>query len=332
MFTGTVVENFSYVFQLAGKPLLTRQQMRDYKAAWAEFDVDRSGYLRKDQIVPFLTRLTGAFEVRIHPDNSALRVLLAAASPRSTDMLAAKRSLTMDNFNVAALNDALGKMDVAEIRRRRHRLNRLYHEAMLADDKDRGVSFTKLLLIISSYKLINEVQALEVKDLVERREVLEQVEDRIATERVRNVLKLVYLRRRFLSHQAQRHGFTQPEMPLPSSTGHQQWAASSATSKPNLKVATREIMRSTSPISFRSQLSDAEGGNAGDGADPRQQGDSYLTTPEQSAWSDLGRRVSNTTATHGSQQDEDREDPELARLSAQLPSNAYRRAPLEEDE
>jgi Ca2+-binding EF-hand superfamily protein len=53
MFTGVVVENFSYVFQLTGEMSITREEMRSFKKVWAEFDPDRSGYLPRSKFVPF---------------------------------------------------------------------------------------------------------------------------------------------------------------------------------------------------------------------------------------------------------------------------------------
>lgn len=52
---GAVVENFSYVFQVYGKvKMINREQMRSFKKAWAQFDPERSGYIKKADIVPFL--------------------------------------------------------------------------------------------------------------------------------------------------------------------------------------------------------------------------------------------------------------------------------------
>ena len=51
---GIVVENFSYVYQQQGTASLTRGQMRAFKKAWAEFDLESTGYLRRDKIGPFL--------------------------------------------------------------------------------------------------------------------------------------------------------------------------------------------------------------------------------------------------------------------------------------
>ncbi|PWN28045.1 hypothetical protein BDZ90DRAFT_239367, partial [Jaminaea rosea] len=78
MFTGTVVENFSYIFQLGGKPILGREDMRGFKKAW--FDVvGTSAYLPKDKLTAFFAALPGKFELRMYPDELALPVLREAA-------------------------------------------------------------------------------------------------------------------------------------------------------------------------------------------------------------------------------------------------------------
>ena len=49
-----VVENFSYVFQLAGgAKSVDREQMRAFKKVWAEFANQRTGYLERSKFVPF---------------------------------------------------------------------------------------------------------------------------------------------------------------------------------------------------------------------------------------------------------------------------------------
>ena len=51
---GVVVENFSYVFQLAGgAKAVDREQMRAFKKVWAEFANQRTGYLERPKFVPF---------------------------------------------------------------------------------------------------------------------------------------------------------------------------------------------------------------------------------------------------------------------------------------
>jgi hypothetical protein len=57
---GVVVENFSYVFQLAGTVSLSREEMRSFKKVWTEFDPSRKGYLPRSKFVAF-------FSVRVMP-------------------------------------------------------------------------------------------------------------------------------------------------------------------------------------------------------------------------------------------------------------------------
>lgn len=76
MFTGTVVENFSYVYHLQGSSALSRDQMRQYKDAWSHFDPQGSGYISKEQVVPFLAKLSGMFEVGMYPPELRVPALI----------------------------------------------------------------------------------------------------------------------------------------------------------------------------------------------------------------------------------------------------------------
>ena len=55
MFTGVVVENFSYVFQTTtgGAKSVTREEMRAFKKIWAQYSNPKTGYLEKQNFVPF---------------------------------------------------------------------------------------------------------------------------------------------------------------------------------------------------------------------------------------------------------------------------------------
>merc|ERR1712130_471717 len=76
MFTGTVVENFSYVYHLQGSSALSRDQMRIYKDIWSQFDPQGHGYISQQHIIPFFSRLTGMFEVRLYPSDLSVSSLL----------------------------------------------------------------------------------------------------------------------------------------------------------------------------------------------------------------------------------------------------------------
>jgi len=57
MFTGVVVENFSYVFQASGSGSnsISREQMRSFKKIWAEFANRKTGYLERGQFAKFFS-------------------------------------------------------------------------------------------------------------------------------------------------------------------------------------------------------------------------------------------------------------------------------------
>lgn len=49
------MENFSYVFQLAGgAKAVDREQMRAFKKVWAEFADQQTGRLKRGKLSPFL--------------------------------------------------------------------------------------------------------------------------------------------------------------------------------------------------------------------------------------------------------------------------------------
>lgn len=56
LLTAVVVENFSYVFSLYGRvKAVNREEMRNFKKTWAEFDGQGTGYLRRKDFIPFFS-------------------------------------------------------------------------------------------------------------------------------------------------------------------------------------------------------------------------------------------------------------------------------------
>ncbi|KAK0539429.1 calcium channel protein [Tilletia horrida] len=242
MFTGTVVENFSYIFQVGGKMSLSRAQMRGFKKSWAQYDPSRTGYMTRDKFVPFFRSLSGVFDVKAYPADGTVQALLKVASgsnfpsspgksnsalspfarlrgaspgatsptKSSPDRSAFKwppspsspKSMVIEGVDVKKLRQTLSSFNTADIRRRKDRFNRLYHDAVLQDEDGKGISFTNMLILLARYKLIDESQALEVEELIERRLQMERVDDSINLERVRGVMRMVYLRHRFLAIRA----------------------------------------------------------------------------------------------------------------------------------
>ncbi|SJX65516.1 related to CCH1-Calcium channel (alpha subunit) [Sporisorium reilianum f. sp. reilianum] len=284
MFTGTVVENFSYIFDLGSKAMLTPADIRHFKSSWARFDRGRKGYIQKEQVVPFLASVKGALEVGLYPPECGLRALKAvladeeggkspvvegkgkggafeflknaASSPLRSPVreIASKEAsglFAWPSSSAAAasgeqalrapppppqtdaerLARALAAVDPAELRMRRHRFERLYHEAITLMHPRKGISFTDMLLLLARTKLVDETEALNVEELIERNEVHEQIEHRIRLDRVRGLLQMGYWRRRFL---ALRDEMRKGDAEVPTILVHESPGRATASSRPVL--------------------------------------------------------------------------------------------------
>lgn len=170
---GAVVHNFSYVFRGFGRVrAINREEMRLFKKTWAQFDPQRTGYLRRKDLVRFLARLTGPFDVKVFRSEWSVRSLQAAAStgidPYSFSAADPTKTPAQDridrgiaSLDLGRLNHALNTIDYKEVRRRKRAYNRLYHEVMIEAEADpRGISFTSMLLVLAHYRLIDDEKAL----------------------------------------------------------------------------------------------------------------------------------------------------------------------------
>ena len=63
-------------------------------------------------------------------------------------------------IDIDKLNRRLAQLPVAEIRRRRKRMNTFYEEVNVSSDPDRGIQFSSLLMILAHYKVINDNKSL----------------------------------------------------------------------------------------------------------------------------------------------------------------------------
>jgi hypothetical protein len=239
VFTATVIENFAYVFQLGGKPVLGREDMRGFKRTWMAV-AGTSSTLPRNKIIAFLRALPGKFEMRVYPQELSISALRQAAlysdtasintgsddGRRRRDVISRLRgssssptklhaatggdafpafaatghTRTVDGINVTRLHDIVFALDGQELRQRRERFNRVWHEAcIIADESEesKGVSFQDMLKLVAHHKLIDPSTALSVEELVARRRLDEKIDDRINLERVRSVMKTAYLRHRF---------------------------------------------------------------------------------------------------------------------------------------
>ncbi|GAA5898852.1 calcium channel protein CCH1 [Sporobolomyces salmoneus] len=213
---GAVIENFSFVFQDYGKVTnINREQMRSFKEVWQEFDPDRTRYLRKEQIPRFLSRLTGIFDVKIYRNEWSVHSLLGVArkdpatqhdSPSFHHYLQDRDTLSLRRIDLVRLQSAVSAIDPLEVERRKSDYNRLYHEAMLdAETSGKGISFSGMLRLLAHYRLIDDDNALQIDELIQRRAKLQQVYTRVRQDRLDSFFEMIIARRQFLrARQARR--------------------------------------------------------------------------------------------------------------------------------
>ncbi|GAA6064276.1 hypothetical protein JCM10212_000978 [Sporobolomyces blumeae] len=205
---GAVIENFSFVFQDYGKVTsVNRGQMRSFKKLWTEFDPERTGYLAKADIPKFLSRLTGIFEVKVYRDAASVQSILGLArrdavsqfqSPSFHHYLQDRDTLSLRKLDLDRLRTAVNAIDYDEIDRRRLDYTFLYHEAMYdADASGKGISFGEMLTLLAHYRLIDDDNALQIDELIERRAKLQHVHRRVRQDRLDSFFAMIIARRRY---------------------------------------------------------------------------------------------------------------------------------------
>ncbi|KAL9080031.1 MAG: hypothetical protein Q9157_001115 [Trypethelium eluteriae] len=199
LFVSLIYESFSYVYQRSsGLSVISREEIRRFKQAWAEFDPGGSGYITKEQFPRFLGELSGIFEMRIYDGDFTVGRLVedCKVQPRES-------SLPLDGgpgppveIDIKKLRERLVRLPIDEIRRRRKRMNVFYEEVLVSADPDRGISFNSLLMILAHYKVINDSKSLRLEEYLRRRARLQRVEEAVRRNIVIGFFDTVYWSRK----------------------------------------------------------------------------------------------------------------------------------------
>lgn len=80
--------------------------------------------------------------------------------PRRASNLPVPGREATQEIDIISLNRCLSDLPIAEIRRRRQRMNTFYEEVLVSSDPDRGIQFTSLLMILAHHKVINDNKSL----------------------------------------------------------------------------------------------------------------------------------------------------------------------------
>ncbi|KAI7569184.1 calcium channel-like protein subunit Cch1 [Hortaea werneckii] len=200
LFISLIYESFSYVYQRSsGLSVISREEIRRFKQAWAEFDPDGTGYISKDVFPRFLGELSGVFEMRIYDGDFSVRALMedCKETPTTTSTLPVDGAQGSIEVDIGKLNRRLSEMPIDQIRRRRARMNTFYEEVLVSSDPDRGISFNALLMILAHYKVINDNKSLKLEEFLRRRARLQRVEEAVNRNIVVGFFDTLYWARRF---------------------------------------------------------------------------------------------------------------------------------------
>src|SRR6201999_4187759 len=121
-------------------------------------------------------------------------------------------------IDLKKLNERLAALPVYEIRRRRARLQQFYEEVLVSSERDRGIAFNTLLMILAHYKVINDNRSLRLNEFLRRRARLQRVDEAVRRQIVIGFFDTCYWRRYFRMHQdRQRAGRMQsiPQLMVP---------------------------------------------------------------------------------------------------------------------
>jgi hypothetical protein len=103
----------------------------------------------------------------------------------------------VDGIDLDKLNERINQIPVAEIRRRRERMNVFYEEVLLTADPDRGIPFTAMLFLLTHYTVITDSRSLRLGEFLRRRARLQRVNETIRRNTVVGFFDTLHWSRKF---------------------------------------------------------------------------------------------------------------------------------------
>jgi voltage-dependent calcium channel len=164
LFVSLIYESFSYVYQRSsGLSIVTREETRRFKQAWATFDPQGTGYISKENFPRLLGELSGVFAMRIYDEEDSVRRILEDVQVETPGMRASSVASASQatGIDLKKLNERISRIDAKKVRQRRHRYNLFYQEVMVSAEPDRGLSFTTVLMILAHYNVISDNKSLK---------------------------------------------------------------------------------------------------------------------------------------------------------------------------
>ncbi|EXJ91094.1 hypothetical protein A1O1_04201 [Capronia coronata CBS 617.96] len=197
LFVSMIFESFSYVYQQSsGMSIVSRDEIRRFKQAWADFDPNGTGFISKEQFPRLLGELSGVFQMRIYDGDFTVRTIKEDCTVHPGDPVR-PGARVVEGIDLDKLAERVSQIPVAEIRRRRERMNVFYQEVMLTADPDRGIPFTACLFLLAHYNVITDSRSLRLEEFLRRRARLQRVQETIRRNTVVGFFDTLHWSRRF---------------------------------------------------------------------------------------------------------------------------------------
>ena len=217
LFVSLIFESFSYVYQRSGDlSKVSREEIRRFKSAWADFDPKGTGYISKESFPRLLGELSGVFQMHIYDGDFTVRSLIEDCSIQPGEVAGPRRIVA--GIDLDLLNRRLNAIPVAEIRARKIQMEVFYQEILASADPTRGISFTACLMILAHYNVISDSKSLRLEEFLRRRARLQRVHETISRNTVTRFFDTVHWARKFKKHQASRRDSRvdgPPQIPIP---------------------------------------------------------------------------------------------------------------------
>ncbi|KAI1005582.1 Calcium-channel protein [Podosphaera aphanis] len=199
LFVSLIYESFSYVYQNSNElRKVSREDIRRFKEAWALFDPNGTGFIPKQKFPRLLKELSGVFSMKIYPSEHSVQQILKdvrKSSVRGTSNLSGSTAI-----DVKILNARIAQIDATVVRGARSRYNHFFEEVMVSANIDRGIAFSKVLMILAYYNVINYNKSLKLEEFLRRRARLQRIEEQVRRRTVLGYFETMYWSRRFRQH------------------------------------------------------------------------------------------------------------------------------------
>jgi len=197
LFVSMIFESFSYVYQQSsGMSVVSRDEIRRFKQAWAEFDPNGTRFISKEQFPRLLGELSGVFQMRIYDGDFTVGRIKEDCSVQPDDPPSPNRRV-VDGIDLDKLAERVNQIPVAEIRQRRERMNVFYQEVLLTAEPERGIPFTAVLFLLTHYNVIVDSRSLRLEEFLRRRARLQRVDETIRRNTVVGFFDTLHWSRKF---------------------------------------------------------------------------------------------------------------------------------------